>query len=110
MQKLFNLARSRKVEQFRDMMFAGEKINFTENRAVLHTALRNRSNKPIIVDGKDVMPDVKAELAHMQRFSKAVLSGEWKGYIFQVINTVIIYISTISTHILVILVRPLLIL
>lgn len=52
----------------RDAMFKGEKINFTEGRAVLHTALRNRKNTPILVDGKDVMPDVNAVLAHMKEF------------------------------------------
>ncbi|HSN28405.1 MAG TPA: hypothetical protein VLT45_19100, partial [Kofleriaceae bacterium] len=55
---LFALARQAKVESWRDKMFAGEKINGTENRAVLHTALRNRSNTPVLVDGKDVMPEV----------------------------------------------------
>lgn len=52
----------------RDAMFKGEKINFTEGRAVLHTALRNRKNTPILVDGKDVMPDVNAVLSHMKEF------------------------------------------
>jgi glucose-6-phosphate isomerase len=63
-----------------DKMFAGEKINFTENRAVLHTALRNRSNRPVIVDGRDVMPEINRVLAHMKEFSSAVRSGSWKGY------------------------------
>ena len=53
-------------------MFAGEKINFTEDRAVLHVALRNRSGKPILVDGVDVMPSVKAVLAHMKQFCHEV--------------------------------------
>ena len=53
-------------------MFAGEKINFTENRAVLHIALRNRSNAPIVLDGKDVTPDVNAVLAHMKEFTEEV--------------------------------------
>ena len=61
-------------------MFTGEKINITEDRAVLHIALRNRSNRPILVDGKDVMPDVNAVLAHMREFSEAVRSGTWTGY------------------------------
>ena len=61
-------------------MFAGEKINTTENRAVLHVALRNRSNRPILVDGADVMPDVNAVLAKMATFSEAVRSGTWTGY------------------------------
>ncbi|CAG9834510.1 unnamed protein product [Diabrotica balteata] len=77
---LLDLARSRKVEAARDAMFNGSKINFTENRAVLHIALRNRSNRPILVDGKDVMPDVNAVLNHMKSFTEQVLSGAWKGY------------------------------
>jgi glucose-6-phosphate isomerase len=62
------------------MMFNGEKINVTEDRAVLHIALRNRSNTPIYVDGKDVMPDVNAVLSKMRSFSDKIRSGEWKGY------------------------------
>jgi glucose-6-phosphate isomerase len=58
----------------------GEKINGTENRAVLHVALRNRSNRPIVVDGKDVMPEVNAVLAKMRGFTDAVRSGAWKGH------------------------------
>ncbi|ESO90989.1 hypothetical protein LOTGIDRAFT_217535 [Lottia gigantea] len=77
---LFQLAKERKVEEMRDAMFSGEKINFTENRAVLHTALRNQSNKPIMVDGKDVMPDVNGVLQHMREFTEEVRSGKWKGY------------------------------
>lgn len=65
-------ARARGIEKARDAMFAGEKINFTENRAVLHTALRNRGNTPILVDGKDVMPDVNAVLKHMKEFTNQV--------------------------------------
>jgi glucose-6-phosphate isomerase len=80
MRLLFSLARQAKVEAWRDRMFAGEKINVTEQRAVLHIALRNRANRPIIVDGRDVMPDVNAVLAHMKQFSNAVRDGEWKGY------------------------------
>lgn len=77
---LFKLARDSKVEEWRDRMFSGEKINFTENRAVLHTALRNRSNTPVYVDGKDVMPDVNRVLAQMRKFSDSIRSGAWKGY------------------------------
>ncbi|MCB5206421.1 glucose-6-phosphate isomerase [Methylovorus mays] len=80
MSLLFTLARETDVEQWRERMFSGEKINFTENRAVLHTALRNRSNTPVLVDGKDVMPDVNRVLAQMRSFSEQVRSGEWKGY------------------------------
>src|SRR5262245_24380409 len=60
---LLDLARQADVPGWRDRMFAGEKINITEHRAVLHVALRNRSNRPILVDGKDVMPEVNAVLA-----------------------------------------------
>ena len=77
---LLNLARQADVENWRDKMFRGEKINVTERRAVLHTALRNRDNHPILVDGQDVMPEVNAVLAHMKEFSASVRSGEWKGY------------------------------
>ena len=77
---LLQLARDSDVEGWRDRMFSGEKINFTEHRAVLHTALRNRSNTPVLVDGKDVMPEVNRVLAQMRVFSNRVRSGEWKGY------------------------------
>jgi glucose-6-phosphate isomerase len=77
---LFQLAREAKIESWRDRMFTGEKINITENRAVLHTALRNRSNTPVLVDGKDVMPEVNAVLKHMREFSDKVRSGTWTGY------------------------------
>ena len=60
--------------------FAGERINKTENRPVLHTALRNRGNSPVFVDGKDVMPDVNRVLAQMKVFSEKIISGSWKGY------------------------------
>ncbi len=63
-----------------EQMFTGEKINQTENRSVLHIALRNRSNTPIFVDGKDVMPDVNEVLEKMKAFSGKVISGAWKGY------------------------------
>jgi glucose-6-phosphate isomerase len=86
---LFDLAREAGVESWRDKMFAGEKINITENRAVLHTALRNRSNRPILVDGKDVMPEVNAVLAHMRKFTEAIRSGQWKGYTGKPITDVI---------------------
>ena len=80
MELLFSLARQGKVEEWRDNMLAGEVINSTENRSVLHMALRNRSNKPIRVNGRDVMPRVKAVLAHMRDFSEQVRAGEWRGY------------------------------
>ncbi|MGV3059578.1 glucose-6-phosphate isomerase [[Pasteurella] aerogenes] len=72
-----------------DAMFSGEKINRTENRAVLHTALRNRSNTPVLVDGKDVMSEVNAVLNKMQAFCERVISGEWKGYTGKAITDVI---------------------
>lgn len=61
-------------------MLSGEPINSTEGRSVLHTALRNRSNTPVLVDGKDVMPEVNRVLEQMERFSEQIRSGEWKGY------------------------------
>ena len=70
-------------------MFSGDKINATENRAVLHVALRNRSNQPILVDGKDVMPEVNDVLAQMKVFSEKVISGEWKGYTGKAITDVV---------------------
>ncbi|MCN4145046.1 MAG: glucose-6-phosphate isomerase [Thiohalomonas sp.] len=80
MELLFALARQANVEEWRDNMLAGMAINSTENRSVLHMALRNRSNKAIRVDGRNVMPKVKAVLAHMRDFSEQVRSGEWRGY------------------------------
>jgi glucose-6-phosphate isomerase len=77
---LLALAQQQGVTALRDRMFAGEKINVTERRAVLHVALRNRSNRPILVDGQDVMPGVNAVLAKMRRFSEAVRTGEWRGF------------------------------
>jgi glucose-6-phosphate isomerase len=77
---LFQMAREAKIEESRDKMFAGEKINITENRAVLHTALRNRANTPVYVDGKDVMPEINMVLKQMRTFSEKVRSGEWKGF------------------------------
>lgn len=86
---LLDLAKSRKVEASRDAMFSGQKINFTENRAVLHTALRNRSNTPILVDGVDIMPEVNSVLAHMKDFCEEVISGHWKGYTNKKITDVV---------------------
>jgi glucose-6-phosphate isomerase len=77
---LLDLARQQDVAGWRDRMFAGEKINTTEDRAVLHTALRNRSNRPVMVGGRDVMPDVNGVLAQMGRFSQAVRDGAWTGH------------------------------
>jgi len=80
MEMLMQLAEERGVAAARQSMFAGEKINQTEDRAVLHVALRNRSMTPIMVDGEDVMPDVAAVLAKMRVFTEKVRSGEWKGF------------------------------
>jgi glucose-6-phosphate isomerase len=80
MSLLRDLAREVDLQGWTKKMFDGEKINITENRAVLHVALRNRSNRPILVDGKDVMPEVNRVLDHVQRFSNSVRSGEWTGY------------------------------
>lgn len=70
-------------------VFSGEKINHTEERAVLHIALRNRSNTPIKVDGKDVMPDVNAVLAKMKQFCERVIGGDWKGYTGKTITDIV---------------------
>jgi glucose-6-phosphate isomerase len=74
------LAREVGLEAHRDRMFAGERVNSTEGRAVLHVALRNRSRRPVHVEGADVMPDVRAALEHMRRASDAVRSGAHRGY------------------------------
>jgi len=79
-QLLRALATQADLKGWTEKMFTGEKINITEDRAVLHIALRNRSNRPILVDGQDVMPEVNAVLAHMREFSERVRSGAWKGY------------------------------
>ncbi len=87
---LVALAEECKLKEAIEAQFNGEKINATENRSVLHTALRNRSGQAVLVDGKDVMPDVNRVLAQMRDFTGAVHSGEWKGYtgkrITQVVN------------------------
>ncbi len=77
---LVALAEQAKVAEWRDKMFAGGILNGTEQRAVLHVALRNRSNRPILVDGKDVMPEVNGVLARMRTFTDRVRSGAWKGH------------------------------
>ena len=86
---LQQLAEECGLAQAKEAMFSGEKINYTENRAVLHTALRNRSNTPVLVDGKDVMPEVNAVLAKMKAFCQRVISGKWKGYTGKAITDVI---------------------
>jgi len=77
---LMQLARDCGVEQLRDRMFSGDAINLTEQRAVLHTALRNRSNQEVLVDGADVMPEVNAVLDKMRLFSDSVRNGDFTGY------------------------------
>jgi glucose-6-phosphate isomerase len=87
---LLALAKQQDVEGWRDKMFAGNKaLNGTEDRAVLHVALRNRSNRPILVDGKDVMPEVNAVLAKMREFTERLRSGAWKGHTGQAITDVV---------------------
>jgi glucose-6-phosphate isomerase len=86
---LQNLAQAQGVLARRDAMFLGKKINTTEDRAVLHIALRNRSNRPIEVDGIDVMPEVNAVLARMRHFTDAVHEGRWLGYTGERITDVV---------------------
>jgi len=86
---LMDLARQAGLSEAIEMMFNGRKINGTENRAVLHIALRNCSNRPILVDGVDVMPEVNSVLDNMRDFSEGVRSGEWKGYSGKAITDVV---------------------
>ncbi len=89
MRLLFALAAQAGLKAWTERMFTGERINITEDRAVLHVALRNRSNRPILVDGKDVMPEVNRVLQHMREFSDAIRSGSWKGYTGKPISDVV---------------------
>jgi glucose-6-phosphate isomerase len=86
---LFELARHSKVEEWRDRMFSGDLINTTEQRAVLHIALRNLSNRPIHVSGSNVVDDVNKVLAKMQKISDSIRSQQWKGYTGKAIKDVI---------------------
>jgi len=86
---LVKLAKEANLEGLRDDMFAGEKINFTEKRAVYHVALRNVHNEKMEVDGKSVVEETNRVLEHMKEFSNQVRSGEWKGYTSKKIKTVI---------------------
>ena len=86
---LLDLARQSGVEGWRERMFSGEHINCTEDRAVLHVALRNRADRPILVDGNNVMPEVDRVLEQMRDFSNAVRSGEWRGATGQQITDVV---------------------
>ncbi|MCC4785850.1 glucose-6-phosphate isomerase [Vibrio lentus] len=89
MQHLFALANETEVKSAIEAMFSGDAINKTEGRSVLHTALRNRSDNPVMVDGKDVMPAVNAVLAKMELFTHRIVSGEWKGYTGKEITDVV---------------------
>ena len=80
MQLLFQLADECKLKEGIEQMFAGELINHTEKRAVLHTALRNFSGNPVLFEGKDVIPDIQRVLGQMKNFCSKIHSGEWKGY------------------------------
>jgi glucose-6-phosphate isomerase len=80
MRLLFDLARQADVSGWIGKMFSGERINITEDRPVLHVALRNRSGRPMLVDGHDVMPEVRRVLDKMRHFTDSVRSGEWKGH------------------------------
>lgn len=86
---LVDVAKAAGVEKLRDEMFAGDKINFTEDRAVYHTALRNVANNVMKVDGVDVMPEVNSVLEHMKEFTNQIRSGEWKGFTGKKLTTII---------------------
>ena len=86
---LVKLAKEAKLEELRDDMFAGEKINFTEGRAVYHAALRNTVNEKMEVEGKSVVGEVNEVLEHMKTFSEEVRSGSWKGYSGKAIDTIV---------------------
>lgn len=88
-QLLVDLAKETKLDEAIQQMFAGEAINATEQRAVLHTALRNRSNEEVLVEGKDVMPQINDVLDQMKAFSEKVIAGEWKGYTGKEITDVV---------------------
>ena len=86
---LLELAEECGLKEAIKSMFSGEKINETENRAVLHVALRNRGNAPILVDGKNVMTEINAVLEQMKSFSEIVISGDWKGYSGKAITDIV---------------------
>lgn len=88
-EKLIALAKECDISAWRDKMFSGEKINITEDRAVLHTALRNRANTAVMVDGENVTDAVNAELAKMKAFVGKVRSGEWLGYTGKAVKDVV---------------------
>mgnify|MGYP003685551697 CR=1 FL=1 len=86
---LLDLAKETKLDEAIKAMFSGDFINKTEGRAVLHTALRNRSNKPVFFEGKDVMPDINRVLQQVKVFSDNLISGNWKGYSGKVITDIV---------------------
>jgi len=86
---LVELAKEANIEELRDKMFAGEKINFTEHRAVYHIALRNVAQYPMQVDGKSVVEETNSVLEHMKEFSEQVRSGQWTGYTGKKLTTII---------------------
>ncbi len=86
---LVELANELDLQDGINKMFSGDVINETENRAVLHTALRNRSNTPVMVDGRDVMPDINKVLDQMKSFSEKIISGSWKGYSGKAITDIV---------------------
>lgn len=89
MDRLVELANETHLPQAIESMFTGQKINATENRAVLHTALRNRTSNPVMVNGTDVMPDIRRVLEQMKVFSEKVRSGQWKGFTGKAITDVV---------------------
>ncbi|MCK5210370.1 MAG: glucose-6-phosphate isomerase, partial [Cyclobacteriaceae bacterium] len=86
---LLDLANEIELEPAIEGFFSGEKINQTEGRAVLHTALRNSSDRKVLVDGKDVMPEVREVLDKMKSFSDQIISGSWKGYTGKPISDIV---------------------
>jgi len=86
---LLELAKKVKLEESINSLFSGEKVNNTEQRAALHTALRNRSNTPIKVDGKNIMPEINKVLVKMQQFTDKIRNGEWRGYTGKPIENVV---------------------
>ncbi|CUR53402.1 Glucose-6-phosphate isomerase [Serratia symbiotica] len=89
LEKLQALAKETELEDAISSMFSGKKINYTENRAVLHIALRNCSNRPIFVDGKNVMLEVNSVLSKMKNFCNKVINGDWKGYTGKTITDIV---------------------
>ena len=89
LQSLIALAEECELENAIESMFAGQRINETEDRAVLHTALRNRDNTPVVIEGQDVMPEVNRVLNQMEDFSARILSGDWQGYTGKKISDIV---------------------